>query len=41
MYPIGVVEVNRDKEVVWACSFWDHFVSESTGDITDPGLLDI
>lgn len=41
IYPIGIVEVNRQKEVVWAWSFWDHFVSETTGDITDPGLLDI
>ena len=41
VYPIGIVEVNRKKEVVWTWSFWDHFVSERTGDITDPGLLDI
>ncbi|MBN1662054.1 MAG: aryl-sulfate sulfotransferase [Deltaproteobacteria bacterium] len=41
VYPIGLVEVNRNKEMVWSWSFWDHHVSESTGDITDPGLLDI
>ena len=41
IYPIGIAEVNRNKEVVWAWSFWDHFVSERTGDVTDPGLLDI
>jgi hypothetical protein len=41
VYPIGVVEVNRNKDAVWTWSFWDHYVSESTGDIMDPGLLDI
>ena len=41
IYPIGIVEVNRKKQVVWAWSTWDRFVSESIGDITDPGLLDI
>ena len=41
IYPIGLVEVNREKEVVWHWSFWDRFVSATTGDITDPGLLDI
>ena len=41
IYPIGIVEVNREKEVVWAWSTWDRFVSEGSGDITDPGLLDI
>lgn len=41
VYPIGLVEINRNKDIVWTWSFWDHHVSRSTGDITDPGLLDI
>lgn len=41
VFPMKVVEVNPEKEIVWEWCFWDHYSSAKHGNTNEPGKLDI